>query len=285
MGSLSVLRHGSADPCIRIDASGVWRATRTSYGPATLHLSQSGGEVKVRAWGSGAEAAMDSAPALIGLQDSRDDWNPRAYPLLAEVDRRFEGLRMISSGRVLEAAVPAVIEQKVTAIEAHRAWARLVRAWGEQAPGPAGLRLMPSPETLAGQPYWAFHRHGLERRRADVIRALASRAARIEEAALLPRAAARARLEAFAGVGAWTSAEVAQVAWGDADAVSVGDYHVAPVVVYALTGRRGGNDDDMLELLEPLRPHRARAARLLMIGAPRPPRRAPRARLRDFRDF
>ena len=56
----------------------------------------------------------------------------------------------------------------------------------------------------------------------------------------------------------------------------------APLVVFAFTGKRGGDDDAMLELLEPFRPHRGRAARLLKFGASGPPRRAPRARLRAF---
>jgi 3-methyladenine DNA glycosylase/8-oxoguanine DNA glycosylase len=92
----------------------------------------------------------------------------------------------------------------------------------------------------------------------------------------------RSRLEAFAGVGMWTSAKVAQVAWADADAVAVGDYHLPKIVVYALTGKRGGDDDAMMELLEPFRPHRGRAARLLKFGGGRPARRAPRAALRSF---
>jgi 3-methyladenine DNA glycosylase/8-oxoguanine DNA glycosylase len=101
---------------------------------------------------------------------------------------------------------------------------------------------------------------------------------RVEEAITI----GRSRLEAFPGVGLWTSAKVAQVAWADADAVPVGDYHLAPMVVYAFTGKRGGDDDAMLELLEPFAPHRGRAARLIKMGLGGPPRRAPRARLRDY---
>jgi 3-methyladenine DNA glycosylase/8-oxoguanine DNA glycosylase len=110
------------------------------------------------------------------------------------------------------------------------------------------------------------------------VRRLASRPRRVEEALT----AGRPRLEAFAGVGAWTSAKVAQVAWADADAVPVGDYHLPAAVVYALTGRRNGDDDAMMELLEPFAPHRGRAALLIKAAYGAQPRRAPRARLRDF---
>jgi 3-methyladenine DNA glycosylase/8-oxoguanine DNA glycosylase len=186
---------------------------------------------------------------------------------------------MVATHAVLETAVPTVLEQKVTSDEAHEAWRRIVWRWGEPAPGPAPVRLPPSPERLRDEPYYRYHAFGVERRRADVVRRLAARPARVEEA----RSIGRARLEAFPGVGAWTSAKVAQVAWADADAVAVGDYHLAPTVVYAMTGRRGGDDDAMLELLEPFAPHRGRAARLIKAAYGPPPRHAPRARLRDFR--
>jgi hypothetical protein len=72
---------------------------------------------------------------------------------------------------------------------------------------------------------------------------------------------------------------------GDRDAVVVGDYHLPHIVSYTLTGRRRGTDDEMLTLLEPYRGQRARALQLLVLGGRRPPRRAPRARLRSFRSF
>jgi 3-methyladenine DNA glycosylase/8-oxoguanine DNA glycosylase len=190
----------------------------------------------------------------------------------------MEGMRMIATGAVFEAIVPVVLEQKVTSGEAHESWRRMVWSWGEEAPGPPELRLRlpPSPARLGAEPYHAFHRFGVEKKRTDIVRRLASRVGRVEEASTI----GRSRLEAFPGVGEWTSAKIAQNAWADADAVPVGDYHLAPIVVYSLTGKRGGDDDAMLELLEPFRPHRGRAARLLKTGASGPPRRAPRARLR-----
>jgi 3-methyladenine DNA glycosylase/8-oxoguanine DNA glycosylase len=64
------------------------------------------------------------------------------------------------------------------------------------------------------------------------------------------------------GVGMWTAAETAQRAWGDADALSVGDYHLAKMVGWSLLGHPI-DDPAMVKLLEPLRPHRHRAVRLL----------------------
>src|SRR6185312_3178064 len=103
------------------------------------------------------------------------------------------------SKAVVEAAVPSIIEQKVVGKEARRAYAGLVRRFGDRAPGPAGdagLLIPPCPQTLAGTPYWVFHRLGVERRRADAVRRVASVARRMEEAVGLPPEAALHRLQA-----------------------------------------------------------------------------------------
>lgn len=276
--SLSTLRHGPRDPTVRFLGHECWRATRTPSGPATVCYAERGDEIVVRSWGTGAEHAIASAPDVLGARDDLTGWNPSAHELVRELDRHMPGMRMVATGAVFEAIVPTVIEQKVTSEEAHESWRKMAWRWGEEAPGPDGVRLSPSPSKLAGEPYYGYHVFGIERKRADIVRGLASRAVRVEEALSL----GRARLEAFPGIGEWTSAKVAQVAWADADAVPVGDYHLAPTVVYAFTGKRGGDDDAMLELLEPFRPHRGRAARLIKTGCSPPPRRGPRARLRDL---
>jgi 3-methyladenine DNA glycosylase/8-oxoguanine DNA glycosylase len=85
------------------------------------------------------------------------------------------------------------------------------------------------------------------------------------------------------GVGEWTAAETAQRAFGDADALSVGDYHLASMVGWRLLGRPI-DDPAMVELLEPLRPHRHRAVRLLEVtGTLHPPRRAARQAIPNLR--
>jgi 3-methyladenine DNA glycosylase/8-oxoguanine DNA glycosylase len=257
----------------------VWRATRTPFGPATVQYAPRDDEVIVRAWGPGAEHAIATAPDVLGARDDLDGWEPGRHRLVHEIDRRFSGLRMVATGAVFEAIVPTVLEQKVTSYEAHESWRRIVWSWGEAAPGPATtVRLPPNPERLASEPYYRYHSFGVEKKRTDILRRLAARPRRLEEASEL----GRARLEAFPGIGEWTSAKVAQVAWADADAVAVGDFHLAKIVVYSLTGRRGGDDDAMLELLEQFRPHRGRAARLLKFGGSKPPARAPKYRLRDI---
>src|SRR5581483_3777971 len=149
------------------------------------------------------------------------------------------GLRIPRTQAVFEALVPTVIGQLVTSIEAHRAYRALVAALGEEAPGPAGMKLPPSPKVLASTPYWTFHPFGIERRRAETIIRAAQSAPRLEEAVLMDRESAYRRLRAFPGVGPWTAAKVALAALGDADAVPVGDYHLPHSWATCWTGRRG----------------------------------------------
>jgi len=168
----------------------------------------------------------------------------------------------------------------VTGVEAFRAYRRICRKFGEPAPGPARLLLPPDPAAIAASPYWVFHPLGVEQRRTQALLRAAREAGRIERCA--DAAEATRRLTALPGIGPWTAAEVVRVAYGDADAVSVGDYHVPNTVAWALAGEARGTDARMLELLEPFRGQRARVIRLLVRSGNFPPRRAPRAPLRDL---
>jgi 3-methyladenine DNA glycosylase/8-oxoguanine DNA glycosylase len=183
---------------------------------------------------------------------------------------------------VFEALLPSFLEQKVTGREARRSFRTIVRAWGDPAPGPVPLLLQPAAEALAVTPYWAFHPLGVERKRTTAILMAASRARRVEETVAMPAAEAHRRLQALPGVGPWTSAEVAIVALGDADAVSVGDFHLPHLVSYALAGEPRGTDERMLELLAPWPGHRGRVLRLLTRSGRYPERRGPRMAVRAF---
>jgi endonuclease III len=267
--------RGAADPAMRLGRDRAIRAMRTPDGPATIELSLRGTTLHVEAWGPGAWRALDGAPALAGAEDGRDGFAP-ADRLLADLDRRMPGLRIGRTGAVLEALIPAILEQKVTGTEARRAYRGIIARWGEAAPGPFGLRLLPAPDVLARLPYEAFHPIGLERRRADLVRTVAARAARFEEIVELPLRDAYRRLTALPGLGPWTAAEVALRALGDPDAVSVGDFHLPSLVAFALAGERRATNARMLELLAPYRGQRGRVIRLLEASGIRPPARGPR---------
>ena len=286
---LSVHRRGPRDPAFLAAADGaIWRTSRTPDGPGTLRVTGAGAAVTVvsaTAWGPGAAWLLDTLPCLLGARDDPAGFAP-AHPLLRELARRYRGARVGRSGRVLEALVPAVLEQKVVSIEAHRAWRVLLTRFGDPAPGPApaGMRVFPAARTWSRIPSWEWHRAGVAAVRARTIIAAARAPGRIEETTAMAAAEADRRLRALPGVGPWTSAEVRQRACGDADAVSVGDYHLPAVVGWALAGHVV-DDAGMLELLAPYAGHRYRATRLVELSGPRPPRRGPRMAVRDYRAF
>ena len=82
------------------------------------------------------------------------------------------------------------------------------------------------------------------------------------------------------GIGPWTTAEVARLALGDPDAVSVGDFHLPNLVARLLAGEPRGTDERMLELLAPYAGHRARVQRLLEASGAHAPRYGPRMEIR-----
>lgn len=284
LGTLAPLRHGTGDPTIDLSADQVWRASRTPDGPATLHLRLEGPSVRARAWGPGADEVLETAPDLLGESDEPPTLRG-PHPIVRELARRRPGLRIGRTGRVLEALIPAIVEQKVTGIEARRSYRALLHRHGEPAPGPAIRRALggprtlivpPAPAALASLPAWAYHPLGLEARRADTIRRAAMLAGRLEEAATMPSAEAMERITAVRGIGPWTAAEAARTAFGDADAVSIGDFHTPHLVSWLLAGEPRGTDARMLELLEPYRGQRARVVRLLELSGHRPPAFGPR---------
>jgi 3-methyladenine DNA glycosylase/8-oxoguanine DNA glycosylase len=285
--TLGLHGRGRFDPALRFDGSGsAWRAARTDAGPVTLQIQLAGGgsRVHARVWGPGSELGLAQLEALLGLDDDPSALVP-AHPIVAELARRLRGLRIGRTGRVLEALVPAILEQKVTGGEASRAYRGILARWGDPAPGPAGghgMRVLPDAAVLARLPYFAFHPLGLERRRAELIRLVAREAPRLERlagAAAGPTgdpATAYAALQRFAGIGPWTAAEVGARAFGDPDAVSVGDFHLPNLVAWALAGEPRGTDERMLELLAPYAGQRGRVIRLLEASGIEAPKFGPR---------
>lgn len=273
--TLGPLAHGRGDTTVRIGRGEAWLAFHTPDGAASLRLQMTGPAViTASAWGEGAERALDGVPALIGEQDRPEDFVAR-HPVLRRLQRSNAGLRLPTTGRVFQSLLPTIIEQKVTGTEAFRTYGAILRFHGSPAPGPLGsLRLPPRPERLAGLPYHAFHPMGLERRRADVVRRAAARAGWLEAAD--DATEATRRLVALPGIGPWTAAEVVRVAFGNPDAISVGDYHVPNMVAWALAGEPRADDARMLELLEPYRGQRGRVQRYLEVGGVVAPRYGPR---------
>jgi 3-methyladenine DNA glycosylase/8-oxoguanine DNA glycosylase len=284
--TLGPLWRGPGDSTIRLSGARAWRASRTPAGPATVAITHRDGTIEAEAWGPGAECALDAVPDLLGFRTDPAPI-PTGHPLVGELGRRYPGVRIPRTGAVLDALVPAILEQKVIGVEARRAWLGLVRAYGEPAPGPPELRLRlpPDPAALAGLPYYTYHPFGIEQRRANLIRRVTSRATWFEAIVDLPLTDAYARLTAVPGIGPWTAAEVGVRALGDPDAVSVGDFHLPNLVAYALAREPRGTDARMLELLEPYRGQRARVVRLLELSGIQAPRYGPRLSIQPIDDL
>jgi 3-methyladenine DNA glycosylase/8-oxoguanine DNA glycosylase len=284
--TLSPQRRGRGDPCYH-DAAGaaIWRTSLMGSGPVTARITKSAPNiVDCEAWGSGATEFSETLPALLGLDDDASGFAP-TEPTIAAAHERIPHLRLGRTGRVLEALVPAVLEQRVYGMDARRAWRSLVTRFGAPAPGPAPahMRVPPPADVWRRIPSWEFHRANVDPGRARTIVGCAQRADSLERLATRTPEQACAALMSLPGVGEWTAAETAQRAFGDADALSVGDYHLASMVGWRLVGQPI-DDPAMVELLEPLRPHRYRAVRLLEVTGPaHAPRRAPRQAIPKLR--
>lgn len=270
-------RHGHWDPTTIVARGRFVRATRTPDGAATIELMQEGEQIEARAFGPGAEYALAQVDDLLGMDEDVRTFEPK-HDLMRDAHRKALGMRQGKTGTVFEALLPTIIEQRVTAAAAVSSYSKLVRRYGERAPGPFGLWLQPKPVTLARLPYYAFHQFGIEQARADIIRRAASRATSLHRATTLPFAEAQALMQKIPGIGPWTAAGVARDALGDPDTVSVGDFHLKNVVAYTLAGEPRATDERMLELLEVYAGHRTRAVRLIARYGKTAPKFGPRVK-------
>jgi len=262
--TLEPLGQGRTDPTFQRDASGMWMTMATPEGAATLLVRTVASGIEAVAWGPGAAHAIDQVPALCGADDDDTGFDPTRHPVVAELHHRTPGLRLTRARRILPFLVPTILGQKVTGIEQKRAWRSLVSRYGEPAPGPAplGMRVAPSASVWRRIPSWEWHRAGVGPQRSDTVMRVVAVGDALERAATATADEAKRRLRTIPGVGVWTAHEVVQRSHGDADAVSVGDFHVSKRVGWALVGERV-DDDGMLELLQPWAGHRQRVVRLI----------------------
>lgn len=292
--SLGTIGRGPGDTTVRLLPGQAWFGINTPDGPATLGIFDQGTELIGRAWGPGAEHALRNAPALLGQYD---DWShfdspefASSLPTLArEARRRNPGLRLPATGRMVDALVPAILEQKVTSLEAYRGYAVLLRKFGSPAPGagtvqgiPPALRVAPTAQEWATIPSWEWHKAGVGPQRSATIMRVARSASSLEKLAALTAQEATQKMQSIPGIGVWTAAEVTQRTHGDPDHISFGDYHLASYVGWALQGKKT-DDAGMLELLEPWRGHRQRVVRLLYLSGFRKPTFGPRMTIADHR--
>lgn len=269
---------GGADPTSFVRDGKLWRADRFAAGASVVAVWTVGLRLHAEAWGPGGADALGAVPGLVGLADDPTGFDPSHHRLVADMHARYPDIRLGRTDRVFNAAVHAVLGQKVTGIQAKQSYRALVRRVGERAPlahvSRRPLFLPPTPEQVLD----ALAGHGSTTLGIDITRTAALRevtlvASRLER---LEADELHTALQAIPGIGVWTASETTLAARGHQDAVSFGDYHLRNHVVFALTGAPRGTDEQMAELLEPFRPHRARAVRLILRSGLKAPKYGPR---------
>src|SRR5512134_112213 len=174
--TLGPMLRGRGDPTMRVARDEVVRASRTPEGPLAVRFARTHDGIEVEAHGPGATWVLEQADAWCGALDDDSGFDPDPG-LVRDLWRTHRGIRIPRTGLITERLIPVILEQKVTGMEARRAYRRLVLQLGEPAPGPFGLTLPPEPVRVAALPHHAFHPFGVERRRAEVLRAACAKAA------------------------------------------------------------------------------------------------------------
>ena len=250
---------------VRHRAGVYWWTTETPQGNAVLAFRAADGFVRADSWGPGTDWALTQLPTLLGADDhDAADFRPD-HPLLRRLSEQFSTLRIGATGRWYEALATTIIGQRVVTADAGASRAALSRRYGTPAPtGPANA--FPTPARLLELTDHDFHRVGIERSRARVLRIAAKYADRLEQLDGVPGPDATEWLQRLPGIGPWTTGITTTIAGGDPDAVPTGDLHIPRMVTYALTGQEDGNDETMHEALEPFAGHRQRVVRLVKLG-------------------
>ncbi|GAC47863.1 DNA-3-methyladenine glycosylase family protein [Gordonia aichiensis] len=272
--TLGLHRRGSGDPAFRYAPDGsIWRVVHTPDGPGTLAVAADGSAIRGRAWGPGAPWLLEQMPDMLGAADDPAALVPRD-DVVARLVEASAGLRIGRTGRVWEALVPAILEQKVVGTEAWRAWRHVLRRFGEPAPGPVprDMRVPPAQQEWATIPVWEWHRSG-----AEPVRMRTIRGATAMDVERHPD-----KLDVLRGVGPWTMAETRARAVGDPNCVPVGDYHIPALIGHTFIGQ-AVDDDGMLELLEPYAGQRYRIVRMAELHGTWAPRRGHKMSVRDYR--
>lgn len=269
-----LLRTGNNDPTFRREEGGFWRAARFPGGTATVHVERTEDGVRATAWGEAADEALDRVPRLVGLHEA--PWDLPDHPEVSRMLKAKPGVRLTDTGAVYEAVINITLQQLVTWAEAAACWRRLVEHLGEEAPGPAELRVMPAPRTLARTSPTALQDIGIGGQHARRVVEAARVARRLEEAATMSTDDAFKRLTAVRGLGPWTATSVLGMRLGRPQRFIEGDYHMPNTVCWALAGEPRGDDARARALLAPFTGQVFRVVRLMGAVGVKAPQRGPK---------
>ena len=133
---------GAGDPTYRTDADGtIWRGIADPGGPRDAAACGSRVRPPVRcAARRGVPARSGRStrlPAMLGAEDDPSGFEPH-HDVGRRAWRGHPHWRVPRTGLVMEALVPAIIEQKVTGKEAFAGFRALVHRYGERGAGRRG---------------------------------------------------------------------------------------------------------------------------------------------------
>ncbi|MFM8600999.1 MAG: DNA-3-methyladenine glycosylase family protein [Actinomycetota bacterium] len=266
-----------------ISAGRLVRATIGPAGPLGFVCEERpDGTVTVTTKGpAGPSSENRASHHLFGDDDPGHDVVP-VHAAVARAMERHGGVALARTGNPYHELLPAVLAQRVTAVEAISQWGELCRRWGEDiVVDGIPMRTPPRPDVLAKVPYHELHLLGVDRRRADALRSVARHGDRLIGGwrTDLPLHERTRSLALIPGVGEWTAAVAGLAAFGDPDALDVGDFHTKNTVAHALAGRARGTDGEMCEILRPYAGQRARVVMWLKLDGWRAPARGPKRRI------
>jgi 3-methyladenine DNA glycosylase/8-oxoguanine DNA glycosylase len=268
-----LLRTGLRDPTLRREHDGFWRTAHTAGGPATVRVTV-GDTLRADAWGPGAAAAITDVPRWLGLHEA--PWELTPHPVVDRLLRQYRGLRSTDTRDVFEALVTFVLQQLVTWNEAVMTWRVLCERLGQRAPGPAGLRLSPTPRAIFEAGTTHLQAAGIGPRQARTLIEISRVAHALRRAADLPTQDAANLMQKVRGIGPWTASMALGLRLGRPEPIPVGDVHLPHTIAWALAGEPRANDGRMLQLLEPFGGQGFRVIRLVYAAGIQAPKRGPR---------
>jgi hypothetical protein len=184
---IGVLSRGGGDPAYRRGADGqIWLTGLGPQGSVSMRLRPAAGVITAQFWGEGAQWAADHLEDLLGGHDDPAGFVP-VHPIIERQWRRYrDTLRVPRSLLTWQIAVAAVLEQRVTGVEARGAWRGLVSEHGSPAPGPVPgrMRIPPDPARVLRVPSWDWRRYGVDRQRIATVREVARCAHLLSETCL-----------------------------------------------------------------------------------------------------